>query len=157
MPAPLNERMTVNMEGDFVVFIICLKIYNFVKVDKWLGVVLSMPKMLKELAQKPESGYLGSESSFSIIVQYWRSFEQLEAYARDRNGLHYPAWRDFNTKVKKSGVVGIWHETYQVRAGEYECIYHNMPPFGLGKVGKLVPATGKLEMAGGRIKPKTDS
>jgi len=32
-----------------------------------------------------------------------------------------------------------------------------MPPFGLGKVGKLVPATGKLEMAGGRVKAKIDS
>ncbi len=34
---------------------------------------------------------------------------------------------------------GIWHETYLVRAGEYEAIYGNMPPFGLGKAGRLVP------------------
>jgi hypothetical protein len=26
-----------------------------------------------------------------------------------------------------------------VRAGEYEAVYANMPPFGLGKAGKLVP------------------
>lgn len=32
-----------------------------------------------------------------------------------------------------------WHETYLVRAGEYEAIYGNMPPFGPGKAGRLVP------------------
>ena len=26
-----------------------------------------------------------------------------------------------------------------MRAGEYEAIYNNMPPFGLGKAGRLVP------------------
>ena len=36
------------------------------------------------------------------------------------------------------------HETYLVRAGEYEAVYGNMPPFGLGKAGRLVPlAEGK--------------
>ena len=29
-----------------------------------------------------------------------------------------------------------------MRAGEYEAIYANMPPFGLGKVGTLAPLTG---------------
>ena len=33
---------------------------------------------------------------------------------------------------------GIWHETYLVRNGEYETIYGNMPPFGLGKAGNVV-------------------
>jgi hypothetical protein len=28
---------------------------------------------------------------------------------------------------------------HPVRAGEYEAIYGNMPPFGLGKAGRLVP------------------
>ena len=34
---------------------------------------------------------------------------------------------------------GIWHESYLVRAGQYEAIYGDMPPFGLGKAGRLVP------------------
>ena len=38
----------------------------------------------------------------------------------------------------KSDRTGIWHETYRVRAGEYEAVYGNMPPFGLGKAGRLV-------------------
>ena len=36
---------------------------------------------------------------------------------------------------------GIWHETFQVRAGEYEAVYGNMPPVGLGKIGRLVPVS----------------
>jgi hypothetical protein len=86
-------------------------------------------------------------------VQYWRSFEQLERYARSRDHVHWPAWVEFNTRVNKSrGDVGIWHETYRVRAGEYEAIYSGMPPFGLGKVGPLVPAIGKRESARGRMR-----
>lgn len=47
--------------------------------------------------------------------------------------------------------VGIWHETYLVRAGEYEAIYSGMPPHGLGRVSDLVPATGSREAARQRL------
>jgi len=154
MAKTINQRMTVKLEGDFVVFLIGMRINKFWKIHKWLPVVMAMPKMLKELKAKDsnETGFLGAEFSTGTIVQYWRSFEQLEAYAKDRNGLHYPAWKDFNTKIKNNGDVGIWHETYNVHAGEYECIYVNMPPKGLGKAGELVSVSGKLDSAGGRIK-----
>ena len=116
-----------------------------------------MPRMLKELSQKPESGFLGFQILGGIppvIIQYWRSFEHLEAYAKDRNGEHYPAWKAFNTKIKSGGDVGIWHETYKVKAGEYECVYNNMPKYGLGKIAELVPAIGKREYAADRISKK---
>ena len=155
MANTINQRMTVKMEGDFVVFILGMRINRWWKIHKWLPVVIAMPKMLKELSAKPESGFLGFQMSGGIppmIVQYWKSFEHLEAYAKDRNGAHYPAWKAFNTKIKSNGDVGIWHETYKVKAGEYECIYNNMPKFGLGKAGTLVTAVGKLEYAADRIK-----
>ncbi len=25
--------------------------------------------------------------------------------------------------------VGIWHETYLIEPGKFECVYGNMPPF----------------------------
>ena len=87
-----------------------------------------------------------------VIVQYWRSFDHLEAYARSREREHLPAWKAFNQAVGRSrGDVGIWHETYQVRAGEYECVYSGMPAFGLGAAAELEPATGKRESARGRM------
>jgi hypothetical protein len=146
--------MTAKIEGDFVVFLIGMRINRFWKFHKWIPVAKAMPKMIKELSMKPESGFLGFQIYGGIppvIVQYWRSFEHLEAYAKDKNGFHYPAWKEFNTKIKSNGDVGIWHETYKVNTGDYECIYNNMPKYGLGKVGELIPATGKREAAADRI------
>jgi hypothetical protein len=157
MAKTINQRMTVNFEGDFVVFLIGMRINYFWKLHKWIPVAKAMAKMLKELSQKPESGFLGFQLFGGIppvIVQYWRSFEALEAYAKDRTGLHYPAWKEFNTKIKSNGDVGIWHETFKVKSGEYECIYNNMPKYGFGKIGEMVPAVGKKEYAAQRIQTK---
>jgi hypothetical protein len=154
MAMTINERMTVDFEGDFVVFLLGMRINRLWKVHKWMPIAAAMPKMLMELSQKPESGFMGYQMYGGIppvTMMYWKSFEQLEAYAKDRNGQHYPAWRDFNKKIRNSGDVGIWHETYKVRAGEYECVYNNMPRFGLGKVGELVPAIGKREYSAQRM------
>jgi len=89
----INQRMTVDIEGDFVVFLIGMRINSLWAVHKWLPVAKSMPKMLIELSQRPESGFLGFQLYGGIppvTVQYWRTFEQLEAYAKDRNSHHYP-------------------------------------------------------------------
>jgi hypothetical protein len=87
----------------------------------------------------------------TILVQYWRSMDQLLAYATNREAAHLPAWKSFNQSVANSGDVGVWHETYAVSPGTYENIYVNMPPFGLGKVGTLSPASGALSSARGRV------
>lgn len=159
MATTINQRMTVTLEGDFVVFLIGMRINYLWKLHKWLPVAKAMPRMIKELSKNPGSGFLGFQILGGIppvIVQYWRSFEQLEAYAKDRSSEHYPAWKAFNTKIRNNGDVGIWHETYKVTPGNYECIYNNMPVYGLGKIGKLIPATGIRENAGGRITKKID-
>lgn len=146
------NRMAAEIEGDFVVFLIGMRINKLWKVHKWLPVFLAMPRMLKELEKRPESGFLGHIFGSRVIVQYWRSFDHLEAYARSQDQLHWPAWVDFNKRMGKSrGDVGIWHETYQVRAGEYENVYSGMPPIGLGKVGTLIPASGRRESARDRM------
>ena len=49
------------------------------------------------------------------------------------------------------GSVGIWHETYFAKAGAFESVYANMPPFGLGKVGPLVEAKGPYRSAAQRL------
>src|SRR5262249_32613742 len=90
--------------------------------------------------------FLGAEAWFgrtTVMVQYWRSMDALLAYAKDREAEHLPAWRAFNKQVGTSGDVGIWHETYRVRPGDYEAAYVNMVPFGLGKAGELVPALAR--------------
>ena len=159
MANTINERMTVNIEGDFVVFIIGMRINRFWKFHKWMPVAKAMAMMLQELSEKPDSGFLGIQSYGGIppvMIQYWKSFEHLEAYAKDRDGQHYPAWKAFNQKIKSNSDVGIWHETYKIKAGEYECVYNNMPQYGLGKIGELIPAIGKREYAASRISLKNE-
>ncbi len=152
MKKVIPERMTAEVEGDFVVFLIGMRINKIWKIHKWLPVLLAMPRMIKELQADPNSGFLGHVAGIPVMVQYWRSFKDLEAYARSQDKEHWPAWVNFNKRVSNSrGDVGIWHETYKVRAGEYEAIYSGMPAFGLGEVGKLSPVSGGRDSARGRL------
>ena len=152
MPRIIPQRMAAHLDGDFVVFLIGMRINKPWKLHKWIPTLLAMPRMLKELERNPDSGFLGHIFAPFLIVQYWRSFEHLEAYARSHDHAHWPAWVAFNRRMAASrGDVGIWHETYQVRAGQYEAIYSGMPPIGLGRVGKLVPASGQHDSARGRM------
>ena len=77
---------------------------------------------------------------------------QLHAYAHARDAKHLPAWAEFNRRIGGDGSVGIWHETYTVAPEQYECIYANMPRFGLARAAEHVTATGRLEQARSRIK-----
>jgi hypothetical protein len=148
----LAQRMAVQIEGDFVVFLIGARINKPWKVHKWLPVGLAMFRMRKELEGRQDLGLLGSWTAGGLLIQYWRSFEQLEAFARSPELSHLPAWAAFNRSVGKSrGDVGIWHETFLVRAGEYEAVYSGMPRHGLGAFGTLIEATGHRMGARGRL------
>ena len=149
-----RERLTASLEGDFVVFLIGMRINNPFKIHKWLPVATAMPRMIKELYGQPELGFIHAEMWFArtiIMVQYWRSIEQLLAYAKSKEAQHLPAWQSFNRAVGTEGSVGIWHETYAASPGSYENIYVNMPPFGLGKAGLVQPAAGGRQSATGRL------
>jgi hypothetical protein len=88
------------------------------------------------------------------VTQYWRSFEHLHAYAHNKTLAHLPAWAEFNRRVGGNGSVGIFHETYLVRSGEYECVYANMPRIGLAKAGEMVAAMGRMNDARSRLGAK---
>lgn len=152
----IGERIAAEIEGDFVVFIIGMRVNKWWKPGKWMPTAKAMGAMLKELHAKPseETGFLGYQQlSLFNMVQYWRSFDQLEAYARAKDAEHWPAWVEFNRKMKGAREdVGIWHETFLVQAGQYEAIYSGMPEYGLGRVTSLVPATGSKEAARQRLR-----
>jgi hypothetical protein len=149
-----RERLTATLEGNFVVFLIGMRINRPWQVHKWLPIARAMPRLIRELCRQPELGFIHAESWFGrtiILVQYWRSMDQLLAYARSRQAQHLPAWQAFNQAVGTDGSVGIWHETYAATAGSYENVYVNMPAFGLGKAGTLHPAVGGRKSAAGRL------
>jgi len=145
MAKALQSRHLAEIEGDFVVFLIGARfeLLHPIRTFLDLGGRRGMGYMLKKLSEEPEKGLLGFEMGLPTIVQYWRSFEHLERFASDPDDPHATAWRNYWKRVGSSNRSGIWHETYLVRAGEYEAIYANCPPRGLGKASSLVPITGE--------------
>jgi hypothetical protein len=157
MPTIRPGRYATRIEGPFVVFLIGFRINRPLAFNKWIPVAQAMGPMLRELYANPQLGFLAAHTCLYwpgiMMTQYWRSFDHLVDYAQARNAAHLPAWKAFNQSVGDDGSVGIWHETYQVAAGQYECVYANMPRFGLALAGTHEPATGHLRDARSRMDP----
>jgi Domain of unknown function (DUF4188) len=154
MASVIPGRMTADRVAPFALFLIGMRINKPLRIDKWLPVMSAMPRMVKELEANPQLGFLGYHQWLgrtTIMLQYWESFDKLEHYAKAKDHEHLPAWREFNRRVGASGDVGIWHETYAIQPGAYECIYSNMPPFGLGKVGPLIAINSLRDAARQRL------
>ncbi len=147
-------RYTAKTDESFVVFLIGMRVNKPWQIQKWWSVANAMPPMLKTLYEHPEKGFLGGYTALQwpgvVSVQYWRSFADLERFARAPQDPHLPAWKRFNQSIGNDGSVGIWHETYMVQAGAYECLYGNMPRFGLGTIFEHVPAPGGMATARAR-------
>ncbi|MCA9649635.1 MAG: DUF4188 domain-containing protein [Myxococcales bacterium] len=149
-----DEKLTVQRDEGIVVFLIGLRINKWWLLPVLWGAASAFNRMMKELQGDPESGLLSYESfggRTTLAVQYWRSFEDLHRFAHDRQRAHIPAWRRWAKEWVMTKAIGIWHETYVVDPGRFECVYHHMPPFGLGRVGTLVPATGPRSRAADRL------
>jgi hypothetical protein len=138
-----GRRMTAEIDGDFVVFLIGARLDKTHPLRSFqdLGGRRGMKHMLDYLVAHPEKGLLSYQMGLPVIVQYWRSFDHLEAFARDDSDPHLEVWRRYWRRVGTRPRTGIWHETYLVRAGEYEAVYGNIPPFGLARAGRLVPVS----------------
>ena len=50
-----NTRLTATLDGDFVVFLIGLRINKPLHIHKWLPVVQAMPRMLTEDIERARS------------------------------------------------------------------------------------------------------
>lgn len=136
-------RWAAEIEGDFVVFLIGARPsrWRMLRAFKDLGGRRGMFHMLDVLSKDPDSGLLHYEVAGpfgACIVQYWRSFDHLERFATTPDP-HRDAWQTYWRRVGRDNRSGIWHETFLVRAGEYEAIYANMPPRGLAVAGEMIP------------------
>ena len=151
----IEERVTADVDTEeFAVFLIGMRVNKPLKIHKWLPVARAMNRMIGELYAAENLGLRHVESWFgrtSIMVQYWDSFDALEAYALAKSREHLPAWQAFNKAISSNGDVGIWHETYTVKPGQFECVYNNMPRFGLSRAYETVPATGQNARARSRM------
>ncbi|NOX92213.1 MAG: DUF4188 domain-containing protein [Gammaproteobacteria bacterium] len=150
-------RYTALTDKPYVVFLVGMRINQLWAIHRWVPVFMAMTRMMIELRKDASSGVLSAQTRFSwreIMVQsYWRSYDELERYARAVNTEHLSAWERFNKKVSAGGVVGIWHETYLIDPDHYENIYVNMPVSGFAKskTSDFIIATGKNETSRKRL------
>lgn len=148
-------RYTTENSDPVVVFLIGMRINKPLALNKWLPVFNAMPGMIRELyTHKEDLGFLSMESFFglktTVMIQYWRSTEDLLKYAK--NERHLTAWKNFNKKIGNNDAVGIYHETYEVKPGNYESVYGNMPIYGLAKAMEHIQINGDSNSARKRLK-----
>src|SRR4051812_26585223 len=153
---PQQGRWTAELDGDFVVFMIGAMVHDPAGAGEASGLLFAMVEMLDELEAAPSHGLLGytrhGEPGSGVIVQYWRSFDALESYARNPGARHAPVWRAWNRLASEDRQsAGIWHETFLVSAGNYEAIYQNMPLTGLQRAGRALTVTDAKESARARM------
>ena len=155
-----NGRYTAHTDEPFVVFLIGMRVNKLLAFTQWVPTAMAMGPMLQTLYTHPEKGFLGGEAFLfwrgTALLQYWHSFEDLERFARQPSDPHLAAWKRFNQAVGANGSVGIWHETYRVQPDGYECVYGNMPLFGLARATRHVQAVGKRETARRRLGGQND-
>ena len=112
---------------------------------------------MKHLAAHPDAGLLSYHNWFgrtTILLSYWTDTAAVQRFASDPDAPHAAAWRDFTKKIGVSKDVGVWHELYTARPGDFEAVYSNMPVFGMAGAGEhqLVgngTRTSKQRMAAG--------
>lgn len=158
-----HELITDTHDDDLVVFLIGMRPHRTWRLDQTIFVSNAMRRMLAELFRDREAGadlgFLGGFVAFApsgpMVVQYWRSFEDLDRYANSAELEHRPAWLKVYRMMHDAGAarVGFWHETYKVPAGAHESIYVSMPPVGLAAAVGAQPVGRRGVSARERIRP----
>ena len=156
MAKHLPTRTMADVKEPLVLFLIGMRVNTFWRVWEWLPSFLAMGPMIVELYKNPDLGFLRARTEMAgrtiTVIQYWKSFEALEAYAANGQRKHRPAWTAFYKRATSgTGAVGIYHETYVIRPGEVESLYVDMPAnFGLGGAVGSVPVGSRTESARAR-------
>src|SRR5438093_13225743 len=103
--AEINRgRWTAQIEGDFVVFLIGAR-FDFLHLIRSIGDLGGrrvMNHMLDYRLKHPQKRLLGYEMGPKTIVQYCRSLDQLEAFAKNTEAPTLDARRDHWRRVGQS-------------------------------------------------------
>ena len=148
------ESITARIDHPFVLVLIGLHWAGWRHWPAMRKARRQLQGLLSELEGDPDSGLLAWEhwpGRSPLWVQYWRSFEHLEKWAREPGGAHREVWTSYLRGPAKKRAVGIWHEAYVVEPGKYEAVYTAMPALGLARVGEALEARGRLGRARGRL------
>ncbi|WP_157579407.1 phenylacetaldoxime dehydratase family protein [Singulisphaera acidiphila] len=83
------------------------------------------------------------------VWQYWRSFEDLEAWSH--RPPHSEWWRQAVERMRTKGDLGIYHETFLVPRDRIESIYLDCAPAGLAVFGTTGEPVGSMTASRGRL------
>ncbi len=148
-------RHTADVGDGCVVILVGMRVNRPWKLHRWLWFSFQARAMTRWLRRRPQEGLLAASwgwiGSSAVGVQYWRSFDDLERFARDPDAPHLRAWRRYQARIGSSGDLGLWHEVYRVRAGGYEAAYVNMPRWGLAAATAHRPVDARSETARQRL------
>lgn len=78
-----------------------------------------------------------------LNISYWRDLESVHAFAHGT--LHREAWDFWNRTVQQHAFLGIHHEVYSADAHQWENVYANFQPTGLGATSYLRRGDGTLQ------------
>ena len=163
MAAIIRDKFTADVHEPFVFFMTGGHINNLLLVHKWLPVAWQFLRLVRYVLTHPETGCLGGHVYLRVfpfgmmLHSYWRSFDDLEAFARSANQGHLSAWKHYMQHVAQNGAMAIYHEMYLTEPGKFEAVYGNSVPVGLSKAMGTAPIVGRHHNARGRINPHDES
>lgn len=145
LPGRITAQMSMQIEEPFIMLILGIRVNDFRLFWKWIPTALYSLPMLYTLIRHRAAGFLGGQATYFWpgigLIQYWRTFEDLERFARSKEHPHFGAWRWYNKAIGTKGSVGLWHEVFLVKPLCHETVYENMPLFGMAAATKPIPVT----------------
>lgn len=134
-----RQSTAADIGQPYILFLVGARLNRLTWPGRIRRISQTMSAMQRELLAHPELGCVHIENwtgRTTVSVQYWRSREQLLAYARSTDSEHLPAWREFNRRFAGDKAFGIWHEIHEISAAHG--LYVNMSPLGLGRASHLL-------------------
>lgn len=149
--ATKTERITVDLSRfpDLVVIYLGMRVHSLrgLRTLMYFG-----REIARSVEAKPDGLLLHENLTYSLLPphlgmrQYWRDFDSLEAWTRQRP--HQEWWKRF---LADPAGTGFWHETYFMRGG-VEAIYDaRLPKVGMMNFAPLVAAHGSMFSARRRL------
>ncbi|NWF68636.1 MAG: DUF4188 domain-containing protein [Chloroflexi bacterium] len=160
MTAVIREKYTVQLDEARILFLVGGHANNVFAFWDWFWVARAFLNLIRYLRKHPDTGFLSGHLylrvfPFGMMLQsYWRSFDDLEHFARAKNQPHLQAWTRYMQHTMKHGHMAIWHETYHIEPGKFEAVYGNSAPYGLAKNATVVLTHGRQHNARGRMNPQ---
>jgi hypothetical protein len=127
-------RWMARRDEPFAVFLFGMRLNRLRGLPRFLWGLRVLRRVLRDL-EAHQRGFVAGRvyraGRTLVAVQYWESFDALDAWARDHRLPHRRPWQQYLREALDDGAMGLWHETYLASPGSWEGVYLNMPPWGL--------------------------